>query len=149
MPRIIVKSSYMKGKVHKEYYVKYIATRDGVEKAQMSYGDKPATKKQIELIEKLMGDYPDCESMFEYEDYMNLSNRENASELISVIMDQNVTDVAIKENYVDYIANRPRVERLGEHGLFGDAGKQIQLEEVVKAVGKHKGNVWTHIISLK
>lgn len=139
----------MKGKAHKEYYVKYIATHDGVEKIQMSHGDKPATKKQKELIEKLMVDYPDSKAMFEYEDYMDVSNRENASELISAIMDQNITDVATKENYVDYIANRPRVERLGEHGLFGDAGKQIHLEEVVKAVGEHKGNVWTHIISLK
>lgn len=107
MPRIIVKSSYMKGRVHKEYYVKYIATRDGVEKIQMSYGDKLATKKQKELIEKLMFDYPDSKSMFEYEDYTNESNRENASELISAIMDQNITDVVTRENYVDYIANRP------------------------------------------
>lgn len=139
----------MKGKAHKEYYVKYIATRDGVEKIQMSHGDKPATQKQKEMIKHLLDDYPDSKAMFEYEDYMNESNRENASELISAIMDQNIHDVATKENYVDYIANRPRVERLGEHGLFSDAGKNIILNDVVEEVGKHKGNVWTHIISLK
>lgn len=139
----------MKGRAHKEYYVKYIATRDGVEKIQMSHGDKPVTPKQKELIKHLMDDYPDSKAMFEYEDYMSDSNRENASELISAIMDQNIHDVATKENYVNYIANRPRVERLGEHGLFSDAGKSIILNDVVKEVGKHEGNVWTHIISLK
>ena len=34
MVRVIVKSGYMKGKSHKEYYVNYIATREGVEKAE-------------------------------------------------------------------------------------------------------------------
>ena len=139
----------MKGKAHKEYYVNYIATRDGVEKIKMSYGDKSATVKQKELIKHLLVDYPDSKSMFEYDDFINESNRENASELISAIMDQNIHDVATKENYVDYIANRPRVERLGKHGLFSDAGKSIILNDVVNQVGAHEGNVWTHIISLK
>lgn len=129
--------------------MKYIATRDGVEKIQMSHGDKPATHKQKKLLEQLLQDYPASTSLFEYEDYMKESTRENASELISSIMDQNITDVATKENYVDYIANRPRVERLGEHGLFSDAGKLIDLEKVVQEVGQHQGYVWTHILSLK
>ncbi|MGX8850584.1 MobP3 family relaxase [Amedibacillus sp. YH-ame10] len=149
MPRIIVKTNYMKSKTHKEYYVKYIATRDGVEKMQMSHGDKPATPKQRELIKHLLDDYPDTKAIFEYDDYKKEFNRENASELISAIVDQNIHDVATKENYVDYIANRPHVERLGEHGLFSDTGKSIVLIDVVEEVGKHEGNVWTHIISLK
>ena len=37
MVRIIVKSGYMKGKSHKEYYVNYIATREGVEKFKSDY----------------------------------------------------------------------------------------------------------------
>ena len=46
MVRIIVKSGYMKGKSHKEYYVNYIATREGVEKFKSDYGNMKATKKQ-------------------------------------------------------------------------------------------------------
>lgn len=149
IPRIIVKTKYIKGISHKEYYVKYIATREGVEKFQMSHGDKPATKKQKELIGNLLTDYPDSKSIFEYEDYIAQPTRENASEFIASVMDQNITDVATKENYVGYIANRPRVERLGEHGLFSDEGKQIDLNRVAKVVGQHEGTVWTHIISLK
>lgn len=144
-----MKTKYLKGTAHKEYYIKYIATRDGVEKIQMSHGDKPATKKQKQLLEQLLQDYPASTSLFEYDDYMEKATRENASELITSIMDQNIEDVATKENYIDYIANRPRAERLGEHGLFSDAGKQVDLEKVVKEVGQHEGYIWTHIISLK
>lgn len=115
----------------------------------MSHGDKPATPKQQDLIKQLLEDYPESKHMFEYEDYIRESNRENASELISSIMDQNITDVASKENYIGYIANRPRVERLGEHGLFSDTEAVIDLDEAAQAVGEHEGSVWTHIISLK
>lgn len=134
---------------HKAQYVKYIATREGVEKIHMSHGEKLATPKQKDLIRQLLDDYPESKQMFEYEDYIRESNRENASELISSIMDQNITDVASKENYIGYIANRPRVERLGEHGLFSDTEVVIDLNKVAQAVGEHEGTVWTHIISLK
>lgn len=149
MPRIIVKTGYMKGQAHKEYYVNYIATRDGVEKYKSDNGNKNATKRQKELIQKLMNDYPSSINMYEYEDYMNNETRENASEFISAVIDQNIYDVATKENYVDYISNRPRVEKIGEHGLFSDAGIDVNLNEVVKEVGEHEGNVWTYIISIK
>ena len=54
MVRIIVKSGYMKGKSHKEYYVNYIATREGVEKFKSDYGNMKATKKQQKLIQQLI-----------------------------------------------------------------------------------------------
>lgn len=149
MPRIIVKTGYIKGKSHKEYYINYIATRDGVEKYRSDNGNKPATKRQELLIHQLLEDYPDAKSMFEYEDYMKDPTRENASDLITSVIDNNAYDIATKENYVDYIANRPRVERLGEHGLFSDHGYAVNLGEAVKKIGEHEGNVWTHIISLK
>lgn len=56
MVRIIVKSGYMKGKSHKEYYVNYIATREGVEKFKSDYGNMNATKKQQKLIQQLIKD---------------------------------------------------------------------------------------------
>lgn len=149
MPRIIVKTGYMKGQAHKEYYVNYIATRDGVEKYKSDNGLKVATKKQKNIIAKLLEDYPSSKNMFEYEDYLKNDNRQNASEFITAVIDQNIYDVATKENYVDYISNRPRVEKIGEHGLFSDADVDVNLNEVVKEVGEHEGNVWTHIISIK
>lgn len=120
-----------------------------MEKYKSDHGDKPATNKQKELINKLMSDYSETKRMFEYEDYISNPTRENASELISTVIDSHIYDVATKENYVDYISHRPRVEKLGEHGLFSDHGYEVNLSEVIEEVGQHKGNVWTHIISLK
>lgn len=149
IPKIIVKSGYIQSGKHREYYANYIATRDGVEKFKTSNGDKPATTKQKDMINKIIRDYPITKQMFEYEDYIKEPNRENASELISAVIDRNLDDISTKENYTNYIATRPKAERLGEHGLFSDKGIEINLNEVAKEIGQHEGNVWTHIISLK
>ena len=74
---------------------------------------------------------------------------ENASEFVACSLEQNVDLLAKRENYVDYIANRPRVERIGEHGLFTDQGIPIVLKQVQEQVAAHKGAVWTHVISLR
>ena len=95
IPRIIVKTGYIKGKAHKEYYVQYIATREGVEKYKSDHGDKPATTKQKQLISQLMKDYPEAKKMFEYDDYTSNPNRENASELISSVIDSNIHDLSL------------------------------------------------------
>ena len=73
----------------------------------------------------------------------------NASEFISCAVEQNLDLIGKPGNYVDYIANRPRVERVGEHGLFTDAGKTVVLKQVQEEAANHKGPVWTHVISLR
>ncbi len=149
VPRIIVKTGYINKSSHKEFYVKYIATRDGVDTYTSTYGDSPATKKQKELIKEIKKDFSDVQDMFEYQDYISNPTRKNASELISTVMDQNINGVISKEKYVSYIANRPRVEKLGKHGLFSDAGIVVNLNRVAHEIGQHEGYVWTHIISLR
>ena len=47
-----------------------------------------------------------------------------------------------------YIATRPRAERIGAHGLFGD-DDAVSLEKAMAELERYTGNVWTHIISLK
>ena len=47
-----------------------------------------------------------------------------------------------------YIATRPRAERIGAHGLFGDEDT-VSLDKAVEELENYTGNVWTHIISLK
>ncbi|MBD5512804.1 MAG: hypothetical protein HDR08_16390 [Lachnospiraceae bacterium] len=49
----------------------------------------------------------------------------NTSEFIFCAMEQHLVLIDKRENYVGYIVNRPRVERVGNHGLFTDAGKAI------------------------
>ena len=53
-----------------------------------------------------------------------------------------------RENYLDYVANRPGVKALGEHGLWDANGKVPSLENAVAEVARHTGNVWTPVISL-
>lgn len=50
--------------------------------------------------------------------------------------------------YLKYIATRPRVARLGSHGLFGD-DDSVDLQKAVSELDSYTSNVWTHIISLK
>lgn len=52
------------------------------------------------------------------------------------------------DGYMRYIATRPRTERLGNHGLFGDE-ENADLEKAMDELDRCTGNVWTHIISLK
>ncbi|ERI89931.1 Sel1 repeat protein [Clostridiales bacterium oral taxon 876 str. F0540] len=130
-------------------YVKYISTREGVEKIDESKAQFPATENQQKLIRQLLRDIPGAKDMLEYSDYLLHPTRGNASEFISCALEQNLDLVGKRENYVDYIANRPRVERLGEHGLFTDAGTPVILSQVQGDVVNHKGPVWTHVISLR
>ena len=51
--------------------------------------------------------------------------------------------------YADYIATRPRAERIGRHGLFTDAGIEVNLEEVSRELNAFDGTMWTAIISLR
>ena len=65
MAKLVQKSGYIKSE-KAGGYMKYIATREGVEKLT---GNGPVTKGQRELIQKLLHDFPDAVELFEYEDY--------------------------------------------------------------------------------
>lgn len=151
MPKIIFTSNYMRDAPpeHLMNYVEYIGTREGVEKLDESKAQLPATVKQQKLIAKLLRDLPDSREMLEYGDYLLHPTLGNASELITRTLEQNLDLLGKRENYVDYLANRPRVERVGEHGLFTDAGVPVVLSQVQADVVSHKGPVWTHVVSLR
>ena len=151
MPKIIFPSRYLRDAPPEQLgnYVKYIGTREGVEKIDESKGHLPATAAQKNLIAQLLRDLPKARAMLEYEDYRLHPTRRNASEFISTALEWNLDLLSKRENYVDYLANRPHVERIGEHGLFTDAGKPVVIARVQEEVKAHKGPVWTHVVSLK
>ena len=68
MPRLVTKFKYLKPNARQSRggYVKYIATRDGVEKLDDSRKFAPATAKQRKLIASLLHDFPDSREMLEY-----------------------------------------------------------------------------------
>lgn len=51
--------------------------------------------------------------------------------------------------YADYIATRPRAEKIGKHGLFTDEGVEVNLEQVSRNLNEFGGTIYTAIISLK
>ena len=147
MARLIVKSPYIKcgGGNSAGGYMRYIAIRERVELIQ---NDRPPTRKQEQLIAKLVKDFPDAKEMGEYGDYQEHPTKANASAFISQALEENWSDVQKSDGYMKYIATRPRAERLGSHGLFGDKDG-VELDKAMAELESYTGNVWTHIISLK
>lgn len=149
MPRVILKCRYIKHeKEHLSHLVRYIATREGAEPARDTHKHLPATIRQKQLIHEIRQTIPGIAETYEYQDYMQNPCMGNASELIAQAIEQNMDLIAKKENYVDYIANRPGVEKTGAHGLFTDAGIPVMLSSVQKEVAGHEGYVWTFILSI-
>lgn len=151
MARLIVKWRYIKPGAPKqgEHYVDYIATREGVEIESEKWKDEPATKEQEKLVNRLIADFPDCKDSFEYQDYLSAKTKYTATEFIDKAIEENVDRIGKKENYIGYIAMRPRVEKSGAHGLISYTDEPIKLSKVAKEVGNHDGIVWTTIISLR
>ncbi|MGX8710373.1 MAG: MobP3 family relaxase [bacterium] len=150
MPRIIFKCRYLKNAAaHAENLVTYVATREGVEKIPQNRRSLPATGKQKQLIADILARFSDSDRLFEYEDYRDSPTVGNASELISAALDQNLDQLSHQEVYVQYIATRPRAEKLGTHGLFSDEDTPLVLSQVAEETARHTGNIWTPIISLR
>lgn len=148
MPKIIVKCGYMKqGSKDRSGFVEYIAKRDGVIKLLETSKDKPATQKQKELIQKLVKDFPASKKSELYQIYEENQTMGSASELITHLEEDHYSELLEVEQYVSYIAQRPRVVKEGSHGLFSDEDN-VNLEKVKLDIKNHQGNIWTTIVSL-
>lgn len=151
MPRLVVVSRYLKSGSSKKLsnYVKYIATREGAATVKENNGTAPATKSQQELISSLLKDFSDSKNSFAYEEYRSSPTQKNSTKFIEETIEHNADIVANKKNYVGYLANRPGAVKFGSHGLFSQTDEPISLKKVAKEVAEHKGNVWTHVVSLR
>lgn len=145
MARLILKSPYIKSTGGASGYLRYIATRERVE---LIPDDRPPTRKQEQLIAKLVKDFPDSKTLYEYEDYLTKPTKVRASTFITLALEANWDAIHESDQYMKYIATRPHVERIGTHGLFGD-DDAISLDRAMEELERYTGNVWTHIISLK
>ena len=145
MARLILKSPFLKGGKNAGGHARYIATRERVE---LVPDGRPATQKQAQLIDSLTKDFPDAKKLPEYGSYRDSPTKVNASVFITRALEDNWPDVQQSDTYAEYIATRPRVERLGSHGLFGDED-YVDLKKVTSELQTCEKNVWTHIISLK
>lgn len=129
--------------------VKYMGTREGVEKVSQGFDRSPVTVRQQRLInsitkkKKRLTDYP------EYQTYCNEPCKGSATEFIDAYIERNADRIGDSKAFVNYMAQRPGVEKLGSHGLFSQTDDTIDLEKVSQEVGQHPGIIWTHVISLR
>ena len=144
MARLIQKSGYIQGG-RAARYMEYVAKRDGVEVLQST---EPVTKKQMQFLTKLLKDFPDAKELFEYSDYLQTPNRGTASAFIVAALDTHLHELESESGYMAYIANRPRVEKHGGHGLFSTADV-TDLKAAKNELETHAGKVWTFIFSLR
>ncbi len=156
LSQIIITSRYLKSGTQKSKnkrrnYTKYIATRETVEVRDQNIMDRNdnATKNQEQLLNDLLSDFPEAKKYLEYEDYTVNPTVENASELISTIIERNADVIGNRQNFVGYMAMRPGVQKRGSHGLFNEKDEPIILDRVANEIANHKGNVWSHVISLR
>lgn len=156
LSQIIVTSRYLKSgnqksKNKRRNYTKYIAIRETVEMREQNTIDRNnnATQNQQELLSDLLSDFPEAKRYLEYEDYKNNPTAENASELISTIIERNADVIGNRQNFVGYMAMRPGVEKRGAHGLFNESDEPIVLDRAANEIANHPGNVWSHVVSLR
>ncbi len=149
MAKFILKSRYHKS--HKSFnkFVKYIATREGVEKLPVGKDMKPSTSKQQDLIRSIVNRFPETKEYPEYAMYELKNTRASATEFIDTVVENDFEEAESLQGLMTYIAQRPGVEKLGKHGLFSQRDEKIDLNETAKKIAEHDGFVYDHILSLK
>ena len=151
MAKLIFISPYLRGSTNSARlanHVRYISTRDGVQTLNDSSKNLPPTKKQEEYIQKLTKKFSEATSLPEYEEYISAPSRYSASEFIEQTEEIYSFNLDERENFIGYIASRPGVKKLNEHGLWNADGQVPVMQAAMDEVSQYEGNVWRPIISL-
>lgn len=151
MPKIIFTSRYIKNpaKVNAGKLIRYMGTREGVEKLPNGIDHKPATKKQRELICECITAVPESLMYPELKMYQEQETRYTASEFLDAFIERNADRIDGVKKLVKYYGERPGVEKLGKHGLFSQTNDKIDIDKIADEVSNHEGILWTHVISLR
>lgn len=149
MAKIFFTSNYYKNpaKANTGRLLRYIGTRESVEKLPTGIDHSPSTVRQQRLIAEVLKSFPHSREYVEYKNYESDSTKSNATNFINAVIERN--DVSRLDKLVSYIAERPGVEKIGSHGLFSQTDDKIDLDAVAEEVNNHNGIVFTHIISLR
>ena len=149
MAKIIVSCRFKKNPKALSNLVRYIGTREGVEKMPDTGRYEFASKSQMQLVQTVANKFPASKRFLEYEDYDRLPTKENAAEYLNAVAERYADRVDELKTLVRYISERPGVERMGTHGLFTQFDMPIDIDEVAERVANHDGIVWNEVISLR
>ncbi len=151
MARLVLISPYLKGGKQAPRLAnltRYLATRPGVEKLE-DRRDRPATEEQRSGIRRLLRSFPAAGELLEYEDYQEQPTQENAAAFLQQAREEFLEPLDQRENFLNYVAHRPGVQKEGDHGLWDAGGKVLNLSQAVREVAEHPWNVWTPVIALR
>lgn len=150
MPKIIFTSQYIQNpsKANAGKLVKYMGTREGVEKLPNGVDNKPATKKQKDLIATCITAVPEAWDYSERQYYSAHMTKDAATEFLDAFIERNADRIDGIKKLVSYMGERPGVEKLGKHGLFSQTDDKINLDAVAEEISHHEGILWTHVVSL-
>lgn len=148
MPKIIFTSRYIKNPASSNAgkLIKYMGTREGVEKLPNGIDNSPATKKQNDLICTALKTVPEAWDYPEMKSYLENKTKSNATEFLNEFLERNADRIGGVKKLVSYYAERPGVEKLGKHGLFSQTDDKINLDEVADEVSNHNGIVWKSLV---
>ena len=104
-------------------------------KYDLAFNNKDKSNVYFYIIQSLFKDVKAKSYLLnEYEDYRATPTRAAASEFITRAIEDNYDLIAKRENYVSYIAQRPRVDRAGSHGLFNGTDNPLALSKIAEEV---------------
>lgn len=151
MPKIIFTSRYIKNpaNVNAGRLVRYMGTREGVEKLPNGIDNKPPTKKQQDLICECITAVPEALMYPELKMYQEQETRYAATEFLDAFIERNADRIDGIKKLVSYYGERPGVEKFGRHGLFSQTDDKIDIDKAADEVANHEGILWTHVISLR
>ena len=149
MAKIIVSCRFQKSAKDIADLIRYMATREGVEKLPDTKIYKIATSSQHDLILSVVKHFPQSKKFLEYEDFYAMPTRENANEFLDAVAERYADRADELKGLVNYISKRPCVEKLGSHGLFTQFDMPIDLDTVAERVANHDGVIWTEVVSLR
>ena len=149
MAKIIVACRFKKSAKGVGNLVRYMGTREGVEKLPSTKAYEIASRSQINLIHSVSEHFPKSKKFLEYEDFYAMPTRENANEFLDAVAERYADRAVELKGFVNYISNRPGVEKLGSHGLFTQIDMPLDLDTVAERVAAHDGIIWTEVVSLR
>ena len=149
MAKIIVSCRFQKNAKDMADLIRYMATREGVEKLPSGQKYNIASSKQHDLILSVVKHFPQSKKFLEYDDYYAMPTRENANEFLDAVAERYADRADELNGLVSYISDRPGVEKLGSHGLFTQFDMPIDLNTVAERVANHEGVIWTEVVSLR
>ena len=152
MAKILVTSTFRKGggagkKGGAGGLLKYMGTREGVEKLSLFQANAPATKRHQRLIDTVLKRIPNAVEYAEYQEFLKSGTKGAANAFLNTVLTQEEEAEKIGKR-VSYMAERPGVVKLGKHGLFSQTDAPIDLDKAAEEVASHEGYIWTHIVSL-